>query len=215
MLRTILTSLLTVCLLSLSSVVSGQILSQDILWNIDGNTATVSYQVDVNEAVTVLDYTAPIPAGVEIVSVGNAPLSPVGWFRFDSNDPDNYVVFDLVQHTVHFHLEASAGRPQIGTGVVAFKGDITVDIDDISRTARQDIQVFPNPTYGKVQIRGQWDETVSVGLYDMNGQRRMQTTIPAGSPGSLDLGHLPGGLYILRVESTQGKLIYQHRLQKR
>lgn len=68
---------------------------------------------------------------------------------------------------------------------------------------RQEIGIYPNPTAGKVFIRGDFSGRSKIGVYDALGQKVFSKTIAhtAGTI-SLNLQSLSPGLYFLRLAQT-------------
>ena len=67
--------------------------------------------------------------------------------------------------------------------------------------AANTIQVFPNPSKGQFQIRHPdgFSKNEIINIFDLNGS--LLLTKPAIN-GQLDLGHLPTGMYILKIGNT-------------
>ncbi len=76
------------------------------------------------------------------------------------------------------------------------------------RSAAGDISLYPNPAQDKIHIRTPYP--VNVSIDDLSGrqlkwQRRAETVM---------LGDLPAGLYLVKVWSTGGRLLYVEKLVK-
>jgi len=73
------------------------------------------------------------------------------------------------------------------------------------------LQVYPNPTAGLIR----WDNTKLTRLEVMNtGGQSLLSVEPSRGQQTLDLSHLPDGLYLIRLFADQRtvvqKLIIQH-----
>jgi len=79
----------------------------------------------------------------------------------------------------------------------------------------KELRVFPNPSDGILQLDltsfGQ--HVVDVTMTDITGKIVLDKAITAGNVETLDLGHLPGGSYILQISSSndhmQTKVVLQ------
>ena len=92
-----------------------------------------------------------------------------------------------------------------GLSEVRFNLDATVSVEDPELATA--LEVFPNPAEDIVDIR--LDATIQrVELYDQQG-RLLQQQVVNGRQLSMDLGHLPAGVYHLRVIDTDEELYRQ------
>lgn len=77
------------------------------------------------------------------------------------------------------------------------------------------LQVFPNPSQGRVQVNGLGQQAETIAVYDLLGQAVQQFTVNNRSM-SLDLSQLPDGVYWLMIRNGNGdiadkqKIIIQH-----
>lgn len=97
-----------------------------------------------------------------------------------------------------------------GLAEVRFNLDETVSVRDTD--IPNELAVFPNPTAAELQLRLPGKQIKSVGIYDQAG-RLLQQTGYLGEAGTLDLGDLPSGAYLLRARDLTG-MIYRRRVVK-
>jgi len=82
---------------------------------------------------------------------------------------------------------------------------ITTGIEDRCNTAS--IQIYPNPTSGKIVVSGQLLD-VSVEVYDVVGQVVFTPAVSALSPETtIDISHLPSGTYFVTLATEKGKVV--------
>ena len=67
-----------------------------------------------------------------------------------------------------------------------------------------DIKLYPNPTSDRITIEA--DELLSVGLYNLFGQRLMEVDSD-GDKLVLDMSHLPDGIYMIKVRMVYGTVM--------
>ena len=76
----------------------------------------------------------------------------------------------------------------------------------------------PNPSTGFIHISGNWNDETSVNIHVINatGQivESVQVSDPASGQQTLQLGDLPNGLYLLRLECSKGQSTKQLVLQR-
>jgi len=162
-----------------------------------------------------------LPAGTAVYLASDAPtfqnkfgFTPYGQFtRNLSNSNQNLVLSDAFGNEIdHVHYYDDPPWPDadgngkflqlISTGLdnslasswIAMN-DNTVGVDFLSRNSG--IRVFPNPTSGPVQIRAD-QIIISLEILDMQG--RVLDAFAVHEPDfSLNLTHLPDGVYFLRI----------------
>jgi hypothetical protein len=88
--------------------------------------------------------------------------------------------------------------------------DVGFWITDIEENTDKNIDVYPNPTNGLLNIEGQGMMHISVS--NMLGQRLMETS--AEGDVTLDLNRYESGFYILRVETANGVTVQKVNLRK-
>lgn len=92
--------------------------------------------------------------------------------------------------------------------------DATVDTDDISLDDR--IAVYPNPTDGQLQImfKDLSPKGMLLQLFDLNGKLLKEIRNFAGNNATLDMSSLADGIYLLSVQSEQGRYMEKVIVQK-
>lgn len=85
--------------------------------------------------------------------------------------------------------------------------EVTAEIDFLSGTVEMghmpDLQLFPNPGEGTFELR--FEEASQLSLYNQNGQLLHEASLPHNTGShTLELHHLPAGLYYLSVRTRQG-----------
>jgi hypothetical protein len=83
-------------------------------------------------------------------------------------------------------------------------------ITDIEENTDKNIDVYPNPTNGLLNVNG--NGTMHITVSNMLGQRLMQAT--AESYATLDLTDYGQGIYIVRIETANGVKVQKVNLQK-
>lgn len=98
-----------------------------------------------------------------------------------------------------------------GDSVVVFQED-TTSSTAIQPDWYQQVQLYPNPTEDLLMISLDGLFAQSLALYDLQG-RLIQMDETAFQQKKLSLGHLPAGLYVLRIQTEKGW--YQQRIMKK
>jgi hypothetical protein len=63
-------------------------------------------------------------------------------------------------------------------------------------------QIYPNPSDGDIYLPLQdWEET-TVRIYTLSGQMLLETTLDGGDERQLSLQNLPGGSYLIDLQSS-------------
>jgi len=87
------------------------------------------------------------------------------------------------------------------------QNDFIVDVDDVELT--NNVKVFPNPTTGTLQIENNLsEETIQkVQLLNPLGQivEDIQLNLIAGNGHTMDIGHLPFGVYYLNIQTNSAQ----------
>jgi hypothetical protein len=71
------------------------------------------------------------------------------------------------------------------------------------------ISVFPNPFKDRLEVKGGNDVIEGCSVWNLQGQMVAEF----GAVSNLDLGHLPAGSYLLRIQHAKGQVV-QMRIQK-
>jgi hypothetical protein len=66
------------------------------------------------------------------------------------------------------------------------------------------MHVYPNPSTGQITLDG--DHRGEVFVFGLNGRMVFQTTLTASNT-TLDLGHLPAGVYVLKARQGQVRIL--------
>lgn len=82
----------------------------------------------------------------------------------------------------------------------------TITDDKIIRSNDTRLTVYPNPTRGIIFFKSLDAEINKLTIYTMNGNRIFAATL-SQSVASLDLSFLQQGIYILKINNTQTRLI--------
>lgn len=78
------------------------------------------------------------------------------------------------------------------------------DVTGVENPASMDLRVFPNPTFGTLNITGIGNTVKAISLHNITGQAVWSNQGPGGSV-QIDLGDMPGGIYLLRIIHSQGQ----------
>ncbi len=117
---------------------------------------------------------------------------------------------------INMDISAYAGQPNIrlrfesynfyGNNMYLDNIEITNDITAVfeEQNNSSDIQLYPNPAQGFVEISGQLPEgEARISLVDVRGKTVLETsrTLTKGTKERLELGDIAAGIYLLRIES--------------
>lgn len=104
-------------------------------------------------------------------------------------------------------LGGSNGKVYVGTSTSVFNSsnsmynDITVAAG-INENTSAAINVFPNPSKGKILLNGLQEGKVTVRVYDITGAVVHEEAIDSAATKDLDLGQLQPGVYLLQCNET-------------
>ncbi len=144
-----------------------------------GQTDTIGEAVFRHANLDCLRFKAVVPPAI----TGNGPL-------YDINHLDSIVV-------PCGHIDAYLSDSYWGQFADKLVEDCNIGVDEVADVM---IEVYPNPTTGKVKIHGLAVENPTIELYDMSGRPVAQfynTT-------TFEISHLPNGTYIARVLTPAG-----------
>ena len=79
----------------------------------------------------------------------------------------------------------------------------------VSEVADAKIEVYPNPTTGKVQIQGLSDENITIELFDMAGR-----PLASYHTATFDISDLPQGPYIVKIHTSTGQVKHTKLIKK-
>ncbi len=95
---------------------------------------------------------------------------------------------------------------------------ITTDLDtDVSVEENEQVaqlNVYPSPTAGIVNLEGENLDKQSLKVYDMSGKQMVNTTISGRDKVSFDFSFLPDGIYSLTIGSGKNKMSTEILIQK-
>lgn len=120
--------------------------------------------------------------------------------RGNSDRPQSYEFFDApTQERVYYRVK------QIDhDGQASYSSRIVVSPQE------SELSVFPNPTQDHLLIRGLPSESQRISLFNQFGQEVIREISKNENQHQLSLGHLPTGIYLLRVQHSKG--LWQKRI---
>ena len=77
------------------------------------------------------------------------------------------------------------------------------NIRNVDFNTSQSLQAWPNPVKDEATITGLSAGSNNMRLFDVNG-KTVAEQVSTGSSAHINIGSLPGGVYILRVQSANG-----------
>ena len=80
---------------------------------------------------------------------------------------------------------------------------------DITESAQEtsNIKVYPNPTYGQLTMNNEQLIINDVEIYDVVGQKLQSTIVNLQSEITIDISHLPAGVYFLKAGNKVAKVV--------
>ncbi|MEM6397005.1 MAG: T9SS type A sorting domain-containing protein [Bacteroidota bacterium] len=106
--------------------------------------------------------------------------------------------------------EEDQGSGCAGLSEVRFNLDQTVSSSEIEND--DELDVYPNPSSGRFNIRLNGQSISEIIIYDQQG-RLLDRIATRGPFYELDISHLPGGIYPIAIQDTDGKQ-YRRRVAK-
>jgi autotransporter-associated beta strand protein len=126
-----------------------------------------------------------INSGAWQVSTTFEDLDPETTYSCEAYSPES------ATHAASLESEAAEFTTTNETGV---------DIKEI--TAESDIKVYPNPTKGQLMIEnGEW-RIISIEIFNIHGKKILNSQFSILN--SIDISHLPAGIYVLRITTGSG-----------
>lgn len=114
----------------------------------------------------------------------------------------------VTNHQIRVYPTQTTTYTVVGSnGACTSQATITITVTSSAGIQEQEVlplTIYPNPTIGMITVDGLMDGTVSI--FDMTGRCMMQRNA-SSSTISLDLTHLPQGIYILRNGSHVKKIV--------
>jgi len=98
-----------------------------------------------------------------------------------------------------------------GSGTTTKTDYIHVDIDGIDLVSSDKINIYPNPSSGKVSITNPTGNAVEVQIFTLLGTK-IETTKSSAEIISLDLSRIPHGIYLIKLTDTTGNTITTSKL---
>ncbi len=93
-----------------------------------------------------------------------------------------------------------AGSPIVtGTNCTTFLSSSSFDVSE-------NINVYPNPTNGNVNIMVNSLTNVSVSVYDLNGRQILNKELSANE-NAVDISNFQTGMYLFRIKSSEGEVV--------
>ncbi len=96
----------------------------------------------------------------------------------------------------------------VGNARVATKDQVKAVTGDQVSSSEGSVQVYPNPSEGRLTIRTTEAATVPVKLVNMQGQVLLQTQLAKGQA-QLDVSTLPKGLYLVKVGQHSERILLE------
>jgi hypothetical protein len=76
------------------------------------------------------------------------------------------------------------------------------------KTEKNNIQIYPNPTSGKIVVESEKSNVESIEIFDIVG-RKLSTFNFQLSTNEIDISHLAAGIYFMKVDSKTVKIVKQ------
>jgi hypothetical protein len=97
-------------------------------------------------------------------------------------------------------LSNDVENPEVEISLYAY---VIVGINELQVTSNE-LRVFPNPTNGQLKIENGELKIDNVEIFDVMGRlydvETLRATSLQSTPATLDISHLPAGVYFLRIE---------------
>ena len=116
--------------------------------------------------------------------------------------------FDLFQGDVYYSVNCVyiRGEEQCESEY----WDVLIGITDVEENADNNIQVYPNPTNGLLNVTGSGAMHITVS--NLLGQKLMETSTEGNA--TLDLGQFGQGMYLVRIENANGVTMQKVNVRK-
>ena len=123
----------------------------------------------------------------------------------------NYEFFDAVDEQGDFEYNVTSVYVRGGEQCESeAEGIGNIIITDVEENTDESVQVYPNPTNGLLNVNG--NGTMHITVSNMLGQRQIETT--AQDNAVIDLNNCSQGIYIVRIETSNGVKVQKVNLQK-
>jgi len=128
-----------------------------------------------------------------------------GWYHaYEEYDTDGECSFSIINaegETMYTSAELEDG---------IFLTFDPCEYDAVEETLSSDINVYPNPTNGLLNIEGQG--TLKVSVSNLLGQMLQETTAEGNA--TLDLSQYESGIYLIRIETESGVMVQKINVRK-
>ena len=116
--------------------------------------------------------------------------------------------YDLIQGEVYYSVNCVyiRGEERCESEYL----DVLIDITDVEENTFRNIQVYPNPTNGLLNVSG--IGTMHITVSNLLGQTMMETV--ADGSATLDLSRYESGMYLIRIETENGVTVNKVNLRK-
>ena len=122
----------------------------------------------------------------------------------------SYTYFDATNEQGDYEYNITCvfvkGQEDCESEMVGIGGLIVTNVDENT----DGIQVFPNPTTGLLNVKG--NGTMHITVSNMLGQKMMETTTEGNT--TLDLSEYGQGMYIVRIENAAGVTVQKVNVKK-
>lgn len=125
----------------------------------------------------------------------------------------------FVAYRVRRRAEAQVGTQLTNTAAIYFDFNAPIitntTVNTLIRTVSvvgqsgSDLRVYPNPSQGQMWVEAPTGTLQTLTLRNAAGQRVMQRNLAGETRHQLDLRPLPLGLYLLEVQSSQGRSVHK------
>jgi hypothetical protein len=162
---------------------------------------------------TITTLSTPTSYRILATSTGNGTIFPSGEITVPAGADTTFIFSPSTGHAVSVVLVDSdpvSERESYTFRNVSANHTIAVDFaTSISQYSINEIvSVYPNPTTGELKIKNGELKIKGVAVFDIYGKNLHSVTgllvTPNSSTFSIDIFHLPAGIYFLRIETEQG-----------
>jgi hypothetical protein len=81
---------------------------------------------------------------------------------------------------------------------------VTIDETGICNIQADSFQIFPNPTNGELTVMSSEYRVQSIEIFNVIGQSVYSSTYPLVHSSTLNISHLPTGIYFVRIQAEEG-----------
>ncbi len=94
-------------------------------------------------------------------------------------------------------------------------GTLTITLESVlgnSDQVKNDLQLFPNPTYGMVRIKGA-QPVNAIEVFNVLGAKVLEQSY-SSNRADLDISNLPSGIYMFRISNTDGSSVVKKVIKR-